>query len=137
MNWSDIPRRPPRSTLRSFAGIWLVWFAGLAGWQAASGNAAAASVLAAAAAAVGLSGVVRPAAVRPVFVGSLVLTFPVGWAVWRLLLAALFFGAFTPLAVYFRLIRRDPLGLRPAPNAATYWSPKPLRADLRSYFHLS
>ena len=33
MQWSDIQFDPPRKTLRQFAGLWLVFFGGLALWQ--------------------------------------------------------------------------------------------------------
>ena len=34
MQWSDIPFDPSRKTLRQFAGLWLVFFGGMALWQA-------------------------------------------------------------------------------------------------------
>ena len=34
MQWSDIQFDPPRKTLRQFAGLWLVFFGGMAIWQA-------------------------------------------------------------------------------------------------------
>ena len=34
MRWSDIQFNPPRKTLRQFAGLWLVFFGGMALWQA-------------------------------------------------------------------------------------------------------
>ena len=34
MQWSDIPFHPDRKTLRQFAGLWLVFFGGMALWQA-------------------------------------------------------------------------------------------------------
>ena len=33
MQWSDIPFKPDRKTLRQFAGLWLVFFGGMAIWQ--------------------------------------------------------------------------------------------------------
>ena len=84
--------------------------------------------------AVGVLGLARPAAIRPVFVGWMVLAFPIGWAVSNLLLAAVFYGLFTPLAVLFRLLGRDALALRARPGAATYWVPRPAPADVRRYF---
>ena len=33
MQWSDIQFHPPLKTLRQFAGLWLVFFGGLAAWQ--------------------------------------------------------------------------------------------------------
>ena len=137
MRWSDLPRDPPRSTLRWFAAIWLVWFTalGCAAWL--RGNDPAAVALVAVALLIGPLGLVRPAAVRPVFVGALVLTFPVGWVVSRVLLGAVFYCVFTPLGLFFRLIGRDALGRRFRPDLASYWSPKATPDDIRSYFRLS
>ena len=137
MRWSDLPRDPPASTLRWFAVIWLVWFAALAGAALFRGNEPAALALSAVALLVGPLGLVRPTAVRPVFVGALILTFPVGWVVSHLLLGAVFYCVFTPLGLFFRLIGRDALGRRFRPDLASYWSPKSTPDDIRSYFRLS
>ena len=110
MRWSDLPRDPPRSTLRWFAAIWLVWFTalGCAAWL--RGNETAALALTAVALLVGPLGLVRPAAVRPVFVGALVLTFPVGWVVSRVLLGAVFYCVFTPRSDGLPVSSAAPLG---------------------------
>ncbi len=137
MRWSDLPRDPPVSTLRWFAAIWLVWFAALAGAAGARGDERAAFVLAVVAVLVGPLGLVRPTAVRGVFVGALVLTFPIGFVVSHVLLGAVFYCVFTPLGLFFRLIGRDALGRRLRPEWESYWAPKATPEDLRSYFHLS
>jgi hypothetical protein len=137
MRWSDIPRHPTTRTLRGFAGIWLGWFGGLgaAAWFA-RGDHATALVLWVVAAAVGPLGLIAPALVRPVFVGAMVVTFPIGWVVSHVLLGAVFYCLFTPLGVLFRWAGRDPLGLRRI-QAESYWQPKPPPPDLRSYFRQS
>ena len=33
MHWSDIQFDPPRKVLRQFAGLWLLFFGGLALWE--------------------------------------------------------------------------------------------------------
>ena len=33
MRWSDIQFDPPRKMLRQFAGLWLVFFGGMAIWE--------------------------------------------------------------------------------------------------------
>jgi hypothetical protein len=134
MNWSEIPWSPSSRTLRQFAGLWIGCFGGWAGWHAAHSHPVWAVVLAALAAKVGLLGLVRPGAVRPVFVAWMVVTFPIGWAVSRLALAFLYFGVFTPLGFWFRLISRDLLGLRYRPERTTYWLPKPAVHDPRRYY---
>jgi hypothetical protein len=137
MRWSDIPRNPPTSTLRGFAGIWLVWFIGLgaAAWLVREDRTAA-LILGLIALAVGPIGLVSPRLIRPVFVGAMVVTFPIGWVVSHLLLGAVFYCLFAPLGLLFRLIGRDALGLRRT-TVDSYWRPKPAAKDLRSYFRQS
>jgi hypothetical protein len=135
MQWSDIQFDPPRRTLRQFAGLALVVFGGLACWDYfAKGRVTSSAVLAILAIGIGLPGLIRPRLVRPVYVGSMILAFPIGWAVSRVLLALLFYGVVTPMAMGFRLSGRDALHLARRPGRPTYWMPKPAPADPRSYF---
>lgn len=135
MNWSDVSFAPPGRTLRQFAGIWTCFFGALALNQWLRHDAAGAGLaLAALALTVGPLGLWRPQVVRPVYVGLMVLTFPVGWVVSRIILAVLFYGVFTPVGLLFRLMGRDALGLRRRPGKATYWVDKPAPADVGSYF---
>jgi hypothetical protein len=60
--------------------------------------------------------------------------FPLGWLVSQLVLAILFYGVFTPLALVFRLIGRDALALKKPSGEATFWRPKPTPSDPRRYF---
>jgi len=80
----------------------------------------------------GLLGMLRPQWLRPVFVGWMILAFPVGWLMSHLLLAALYYGVFTPLGLLLRLLGKDSLGLQRS-TAASYWQEKPQQADLRRY----
>jgi hypothetical protein len=80
----------------------------------------------------GLLGTLRPQWLRPVFVGWMILAFPVGWLVSHLLLGALYFAVFTPLGLLLRLLGKDALGLRRS-TAASYWQKKPQQTDLRRY----
>ncbi len=138
MHWSDIPFRPPARTLRQFAGVGAAVLTGLAVVQAAVyDRPGLASGLGAAAVVVSVIGLLRPAALRPVFVGMMVASFPMNWLVTRLVLAALFYGVFTPLGVIFKLIGRDALTRRLRPDADTYWVPKPAADGVRSYFRQS
>jgi len=135
MRWSDIPFDPPRATLRQFAGLWLAVFAGLACWQGlVRHHPQAAALLALLALAIGPIGLVRPGFIRPVFVAAMVAAFPIGWTVSQILLAVLYYGAFTPIGLVFRLIGRDALERKPQPGRASYWSPKPAPDTVRSYF---
>jgi hypothetical protein len=135
VKWSDIPFSPATWTVRQFAGIWLVFFAALAVTQALrhglDGRTAAYAILALG---VGPLGLWKPQAVRPVYVGALVLTFPLAWVVSHLVLAGVFYGMFTPLGLAMRLWGRDALRLRPDAGAGSYWEPRPGLPPARRYF---
>lgn len=138
MQWSDIAFAPPARMLRQFAGLWILFFGGLACWQGiVSGNTTLAWVFAVLAVSIGPLGLWKPQAVRPIFVTWMVLAFPVGWVVSRLTLACLFYGLFTPISLLFKLTGRDVLARSPRPGQATYWAPKTMSSDLRSYFRPS
>lgn len=135
MQWSDIPFHPPTKTLRQFGGLCLLFFGAIAAWQGlVKGHATAAIVFGVLALTLGPIGLIRPAWVRPIFVGWMVLAFPIGWTVSRLILALMFYGLFTPVALIFRLLGRDSLNRRRRPDLDTYWTPKPPSAGPRSYF---
>src|SRR5437879_5700201 len=122
MQWTDIPLSPSTPTLRQFAGLWLCFFAALAGWQGlARERPTAAALLLAAALLPGVAGLLRPRLLRPLFVGCTLLTFPAGWLTSTLLSACLYYGLFTPLGLFFRLRGRDALRLR-RPRRASYWT---------------
>lgn len=136
MQWSDIPRNPTARTLRQFAGL-CVLFGG--GWAAArwwQGDETAAAVLGALCLAAAVLGAVAPMLLRPVFVGWMVLVFPIGWVVSRVTLLALFLVVLTPVALWFRVSGRDLLRLR-RPAGHSYWTPKPQPPDVDSYFRQS
>jgi hypothetical protein len=133
--WSDISFAPSSRVLRQFAGLWLMVLSSLACWHGlVRDRPVLALILAGMAMAVGLPGLVKPQAIRWVFVAAQVITMPIGWVVSHVALAVLFYGMFTPLALIFRLMGRDALRLRWQSEQATYWTPKPAAADARSYF---
>src|SRR5262249_17737686 len=134
MQWSDIPLAPPNRLLRQFAVLWTVFFAGLACWHGYfHDHRVTAIALAVLALSVGPLGLAKPQAIRWVFVGSMVATFPIGWVVSRLVLACLFYGIFTPVGLVFRVMGRDALHHRRHPDERTYWTAKPAAHDPKSY----
>ena len=137
MQLSDIPWHPSARMLRQFAGLFVVFCGGLGCWEMLVRNRPLVGMgLAIASAIVGAIGLLAPMMLRPLFVGWIVLVFPVGWVVSRLTLAILFFGLFTPLALIFRLARRDPLALRVGSRryTDTYWESRSDSRDVRAYF---
>ena len=114
------------------------FFGALASWQwFIRGDQTPALVLGGVGVVIGLLGLVRPEAIRPLFAGLMVLTFPIGWVVSHVLLAVLFYGVFTPVGAVFRLIGRDALSVRPHDDRDTYWMRKPTAPDMRSYLRQS
>lgn len=61
---------------------------------------------------------------------------PIGSVVVPLLIALIFYGVFTPMGLFFRLLGRDAMARRTDPRARTYWVDRgpPRTAD--SYFKL-
>jgi hypothetical protein len=126
------------STLRQFAGLCLLIFGGLAGWEYfGRDHQRQALLLAGLAAVLGCGGLVWPRGIRPVFVTAMALTTPIGWVVSRVLLSVMFFGLFTPVGLFFKLIGRDALCRRYAPEQASYWEPKRGATDVHSYLRQS
>jgi hypothetical protein len=135
MRWSDIQFDPPLKVLRQFAGLCLLIFGGLALWEILKqGRMGYGGILAALALTIGPVGLVRPAWVRFIYVGWMVLAFPIGWTMSQVILATMFFGLFTPIAFAFRLLKRDTLHRRRRPELESCWQHKPPPPDLRSYF---
>jgi hypothetical protein len=135
MRWSDIPFKPPSKTLRQFAALWLAVFGSIAGWQwLAKGRPGVGLAIGTLAVSVGVIGLVRPRLVRPIFVGWMVLAFPIGWTISNLLMGIIYFGLFLPFGLVSRLIGRDALAIKPPVDANTYWQPRRAPTDFRRYF---
>ncbi len=135
MNWSDISFGPSSRTLRQFAAIGAIFFGGLTIWQAGfRSHLTAGIVFAIAGAVIGLFGLIRPKALRWIYVGWMVAVFPIGWLLSRVMLAIMFFGIFTIVATIFRLLGRDALNRQAQPLASTYWKPKPSANEMGDYF---
>jgi hypothetical protein len=121
--------------LRQFSALWLIVFMilgalqywkydrELLGWG-----------LGAVALVVGVTGLLRPASVRWLFVGWMMLAFPIGWLVSQVVLVVIFYAIITPVALMLRLRGRDALCRKPAPRQTSFWTPKSTPQDMRSYF---
>lgn len=135
MRWSDLPLDPSRTTLRQFGLLGVVILGGLAAWRIASHGATPGSVaLGIFGLLLGVLGVLAPRFLRPIFVGWLVLAFPIGWLVSQIVMAGLYYGVLTPIGLALRATGRDALALKRPEGATSYWVPKPAPADVRSYF---
>lgn len=134
MRWSDLQLNPSRRMLREFSMLWIVFFGAVALWQwFGRDHHTLAVVSATLAGTLGPIGLVAPTMMRPIYVAWLVAAFPIGWLVSRILLAILFFGVATPLAVWFRWRGRDVLTLKRR-DIQSYWTAKPPANGPASYF---
>ena len=138
MQWSDIPRNPPAKQLRRFSALLVLALVVLQAWYArALWEQPILWLLCEIVTWFAVAGVFWPRIMRPVFVGWMILVFPLAWLISHVVLAVLFFGVFTPLGLVFRLFGRDPLSLRRREGVDSYWRTKPMREELISYFRQS
>ena len=66
-------------------------------------------------------GLLVPVVLGPVFRVWMTGALAMGFVMTRVILTLALVVVFTPVALIFRIIRRDPLHRRPDPDAATYW----------------
>jgi hypothetical protein len=82
----------------------------------------------------GLLGIFAPKLLKPVFIGLVLVSFPIGLIVGELVLLMIFVGVFLPMALLFRIIGRDALQRRMSVQSETFWVPRNAPANVRRYF---
>lgn len=145
MSLVKIDLDPDPSTLRSFGLIALFAFPALAGlvwWRegllffsfSTETAGAVARGLASIGLAAGLLSALYPRALRPLYLGLTLLTFPIGFVMSPVILAALYFLVLTPVGLVLRLVGSDPMQRALDQSASTYWEEKAPVTDSQSYF---
>jgi hypothetical protein len=81
-----------------------------------------------------LLSLVAPKANRVIYVGLSVVAFPIGFVVSHVVLALIFFFLISPIALAFRIARRNELRLGSDATAQSYWSAVRPRRSSESYF---
>ncbi|MDY6914297.1 MAG: SxtJ family membrane protein [Planctomycetota bacterium] len=81
-----------------------------------------------------LASLLLPKALWPLYVGLNAVAFPIGFVLSHVILFAIFYLVFTPVALVFRLIGRDVLHRRFEPDADSYWSPRDPHPPAGRYF---
>ncbi len=85
----------------------------------------------------GLLGLAAPHLLKPVFVGMIFLTLPIGLIVGELIMLMIYFGLFLPMALVFRIIGRDVLQRRSSRDADSFWQPRTPPRSVRKYYQQS
>ena len=75
-----------------------------------------------------------PSALSTPYCLFMAITYPARWAINLTLLAAVYYGVLTPVALCVRLWRADGLQCRFDPDLASYWQPRAKAADRSSYY---
>ena len=129
---------PSTKQLRQFAGIWFPAFCGLVGWSIGhkTGHWSEVEIGWVLAGLLSVGGLVLPALIRPIFVGLILLTFPIGWVVSHLLLGLIFYGVVTPIGLILRISGHDPLQLK-KPSGNSVWKTSVGKTDATRYLQQS
>lgn len=125
---------PSPKDLRLFAVLWLL-FVGCAGFLAwRRGAVGLAAALWVAAGGIGALGLAWPRAVRGVYLGAVLVAFPIGFVVSHLILGGVYFLVITPVGLCARLCGYDPLERRFDRARKSYWRVREPGRPPASYF---
>lgn len=133
MRGSQITTDPPIRMLRQFAVAALVAACLASGWLLWNEHVASAAAVLTMGTVAGLLGFLRPRWLRWPYVALSALTFPIAWTISHLLLAIIYFGVITPLGMTLRCCGHRPLEWRRRTDQETYWEPRPLDPEPKSY----
>jgi hypothetical protein len=73
---------------------------------------------------------------RAVFRALILVTAPIGFVMFPLLIGLIYYGVFTPMGWLFRLLGRDAMGRSFDPQARSYWHERTSTRPASSYFKL-
>ena len=132
----EINKNPSTRELRQFAGIWFPLFCAMIGlvlykrlhWQTAG------YVVWGMGAVMALAGLAAPAIIKPVFIGMMYASFPIGWVMTHVLLGVMYYGVLTPIGLMMRLAGRDTMTRRLDPEAKSYWIEREPVTSKERYF---
>lgn len=78
---------------------------------------------------------ISTALVKPIYLTLIVVTFPIGWLISHLVMAIFYYGIITPVALFFKLKKRDALYRSYDPKATTYWFDHDKKRTQKDYFN--
>ncbi len=130
INWT-----PHHDTLKAFGAGSLLGFGGLgamAWWRwdmpGLAGTCVGAGALCL------MCGLFFPRAARALYLGTILLCFPVGFVISHILMAILYYGLMTPIGLIMRALGRDPLQRTIDHDAPTYWQAHPPPRSAERYY---
>ena len=81
-----------------------------------------------------MGGLLIPRALKPVFLGIMLVALPIGFVVSEVVLAMIYFGVFLPIGICFKLARRDALKRSIERDQESYWEKKSTPSKVASYY---
>lgn len=127
-----INTKPSDRQLRQFGLLCIVLLPAIVWlWGGSSSTIGAAAWIGAG---LGALGILAPGALKPIFVGLVLVSFPIGLVIGELILLTIFVGVFLPMALLFRIIGRDVLQRRMTAESETFWVPRSAPNNVRRYF---
>src|SRR5262245_54185555 len=130
VNWNPSPRQ-----LRHFSGIWLpAFFVTLQTFMYYRAGALMPIWVWSVIALVSVTGLIRPAVIRPVYLSWMWAAYPIGWTVSSLMMLSVFFLLITPVGLIMRLFGYDPMKRRFERTVKSYWTTHLSTADKSDYF---
>jgi hypothetical protein len=131
----DVNWNPPPRQLRQFAGLFLVVFGGLATLSYFDDKPLLLSqVLWGLSVVVGITGLIFPPLVRPVYVVMMAVALPIGFVVSSVLLVIIYYLILTPIGLVMRFFGYDPMRRRRPSGVTSFWTARPRTGDVRRYF---
>ncbi len=86
---------------------------------------------------IGITGWIRPNAIKPMFFALTLIATPIGMVVGELAMFLIYVGVFLPIGIAFKIARRDALDRQFDRQATTYWQPRKQPRSAESYYHQS
>ncbi|MDA0832763.1 MAG: SxtJ family membrane protein [Planctomycetota bacterium] len=130
VNWN-----PPKKMLQQFCVLLTIFgtlFAGVA--YAKTGDPTVSLSIFVVALFLSVTGYFVPPFGRIVYVGMMIVTYPIGWTLSHLLLGGIFYLVITPLAIMMKLFGYDPMKRSIDKSAATYWQKRTPATSSKRYF---
>ncbi len=81
-----------------------------------------------------LVGLTFPMALKPVFIGLMLIALPIGMVVSELVMVLIYFGVFLPIGICFKLMKRDALKRSLDSESKSYWELKKPAKSAGSYY---